>query len=103
MRPRPFEIGDFVQIAAAVGTVVGEVVDARAVEDMPDLGSEALSKEAFGVMREWQVDFAALIMFWDGKQDVSFFALRHPGGWRDLHGQDLQLTKVAGPCGEGAA
>jgi hypothetical protein len=103
MRERPFETGDYVEVSGAAGKVVGEVLEARAVEEFPDLGAEAHSTEAFEVFREWGIDFAALITYWDGKQDVSFFALRHPGGWRDLGGQDLTVSKVASSGGGAAA
>lgn len=103
MRERPFEAGDFVEVSGAAGEVVGKVVEARAAEEFPDLGPEYHSTEAFEVMREWGIDFAALIAYWDGKRDVAFFALRHPGGWRDLGGQDLTVRKVASAGGGTAA
>jgi len=91
---RPFAEGDHVLIEGPSGEVVGEVVHACTPYEMPHLGPGTASHEAHQVMHEWKVDFLVLIKHHHDQRDQCFFALRHPGGWRDLRGQDLVITKV---------
>jgi len=93
---RPFAEGDRVLVEGPPGEVVGLVTHASTPYEMPHLGRGSSSHEAHQLMHEWGVDFLALIQHRHNGQDVHFFALRHPGGWRDLHGQHLRITKVGG-------
>jgi hypothetical protein len=46
------------------------------------------------ILREFQVDLLLLIGHKHEDREVCFFALRHPGGWRDLRGQALTVLKA---------
>jgi hypothetical protein len=91
---RPFAVGDRVLVAGPPGQVVGEVIEAATPYEMPDLGPESVSHQAKQIMHEWRVDFLVVIRHEHYGQMVGFFALHHPGGWRDLRGQDLQIARV---------
>ena len=65
-----------------------------APEDMPQIEGAPPAKEVQAILREWHVDLLLLIAHKHEGQDVCFFALRHPGGWRDLRGQDIQVTSL---------
>ena len=91
---RPFAVGDRVLVAGPPGQVVGEVIEAATPYEMPDLGPESVSHQAKQIMHEWRVDFLVVIRHKHDGQLVGFFALRHPGGWRDLRGQNLQIARV---------
>jgi hypothetical protein len=91
---RPFAQGDRVLVQGENGEVVGEVMHAATPHEMPHLGQGSSSHEAHQVMHEGLVDFLVLIKHPHDEGDLFFFALRHPGGWRDLQGQELQITKV---------
>ena len=91
---RPLAEGDCVLVQGANGEVVGTVAHAATPYEMPHLGLGSSSHEAHQVMHEGGVDFLVLIRHPHDEGDLLFFALRHPGGWRDLQGQDLQITKV---------
>lgn len=45
-------------------------------------------------MNEWRIDFMLFIAHKHDEKELMFAALQHPGGWRDLRGQDLRITKV---------
>jgi hypothetical protein len=91
---RPLTQGDRVLVRGLPGDVVGEVIHACTPYEMPDFGPGSHSHEARQLMDEWKVDFLVLVRRPHGDREQCFFALRHPGGWRDLRGQDLQITKV---------
>jgi len=91
---RPFAVGDRVLVAGPPGQVVGEVIEAATPYEMPDLGPESVSHQAKQIMHEWRVDFLVVIRHEHDGQLVGFFALHHPGGWRDLRGQDLQIARM---------
>jgi hypothetical protein len=91
---RPFAVGDRVLVTGPPGQVVGEVIEAATPYEMPDLGPESVSHQAKQIMHEWRVDFLVVIRHEHDGQMVGFFALHHPGGWRDLRGQDLQIARV---------
>lgn len=93
---RPFAGGDRVLVGGPPGEVVGVVLHAATPYEMPHLGPGSASHETHQLMHEWGVDFLVLIQHHHDDQKLCFFALRHPGGWRDLRGQDLTLTKVGG-------
>ena len=52
----------------------------------PDLVREILKEES--------VDLILLIEHQHGDEDVAFFALHNPNGWRDLRGQQLQIERT---------
>ena len=91
---RPFVVGDRVLVVGPPGELVGAVIEAATPYEMPDLGPRSASHQARQVMYEWQVDFLIVILHKHDNRIVGFFALRHPGGWRDLRGHDLTITKV---------
>ena len=91
---RPFAEGDRVLVQGANGEVVGMVAHAATPYEMPHLGPGSSSHEAHQLMHEGDVDFLVLIQHQHAEDDLMFFALHHPGGWRDLQGQDLRITKV---------
>lgn len=90
----PFAVGDRVLVAGPPGQVVGEVIEAATPDEMPDLEPASGSHEAKQIMHEWRVDFLVVIRHQHDGQLVDFFALHYPGGWRDLRGQDLWITRV---------
>ncbi len=45
-------------------------------------------------MHEWRIDFMLFIAHKHDEKELMFVSLQHPGGWRDLRGQDLRITKV---------
>jgi hypothetical protein len=94
MGERPFAAGERVLIVGPPGESVGEVIEAATPYEMPDLGPESASHQAHQIMHEWQVDFLVVIRHEHHGQMVVFFALHHPGGWCDLRGQNLQITKA---------
>jgi hypothetical protein len=98
---RPFAVGDRVLVSGVSGEVIGEVIEAATVDEMPDLGPGSLSKEAKDVMREMLVDFVLLIGHPHSGRAVCFWAVRNPTGWLDLHGQKLVIRK-GGPCATSA-
>lgn len=87
-----FAVGDGVLVAGAPGEVIGEVLQLVAPEDMPQIEGAPPAKVVQAFLREWRVDLLVLIAHKREGQEVCFFALRHPGGWRDLRGQDIQVT-----------
>jgi hypothetical protein len=91
---RPFAVGDRVLVQGPPGEVIGEVLEAATPYEMPDLGQAARSHETHQIMHEWRIDFLVFIAHKNDGRDVMFVALRHPGGWRDLRGQDLQITRM---------
>jgi predicted amidophosphoribosyltransferase len=91
---RPFAVGDRVLVMGPPGEVLGEVIEAATPNEMPDLGPESASHQAHQIMHGWRVDFLVVIRHEHQGQLVGFFALHHPGGWRDLRGQYLRITKV---------
>jgi len=90
--PPTFAVGDRVLIAGPAGEVIGEVLKVATPEALPQIEGAPPAKEVQTILREWHVDLLLLITHKHGGEDVCFFALRLPGGWRDLHGQDLQVT-----------
>jgi hypothetical protein len=94
---RPFAVRDRILVSGVSGEVIGEVIEAATVNEMPDLGPGGLSKEAKAVMREVGVDFVLLIGHRHNGRGVCFWAVRTPTGWADLHGQKLVIRK-GGAC-----
>jgi len=90
----PLREGDRVLIDGPPGKVEGVVLHASTPFDMPHLGPGSASHEAHQIMHEYRVDFVALIGHRHNDREQCFFAMRHPGGWRDLRGQDLTITKI---------
>jgi len=90
----PFQEGDRVRIDGPPGKAEGMVLHACTPYDMPHLGAGSASHEAHQIMHEYRVDFVALIGHRHNESEQCFFAMRHPGGWRDLRGQDLTITKI---------
>ncbi|HZT29196.1 MAG TPA: hypothetical protein VFA33_04895 [Bryobacteraceae bacterium] len=88
-----FGKGDVVLVEGPPGRVLGEVLEASTPAEMPDLGPGSCSAEAKAAMREQHVDVLLLIRHKHDDQDVCFFALHNPDGWRDLHGQKLTILK----------
>jgi len=84
--------------------VTGEVLQVSAPEEMPHIEGAPPAKDVHAILREWHVDLVLLIAHKHEGQDVCFFALRHPVGWRDLHGTDIQVYEfrkqgmTAGRC-----
>ena len=93
---RPFKIGDQVLITGSPGEVTGEVLQVAAPEEMPQIEGVPPAKEVQAILREWQIDLLLLITHKHEGRDVCFFALHHPGGWRDLRGQDIQVMSLEG-------
>jgi hypothetical protein len=93
MTPKPFEKGDVVLVKGPPGDVMGEVLDASTLDELPNLGPGSASMEALDVMREMQVDLVLLIAHKHDDRDVCFFAFHNPGGWVDLHGQTITVLK----------
>jgi len=91
---RPFAVGDRVLVHGPPGEVIGDVLEAATPYEMPDLGQGARAHEAHQIMHEWRIDFMLFIAHKHDDNEVMFVALRHPGGWRDLRGQDLRIAKV---------
>jgi hypothetical protein len=93
---RPFAVGDRVLVAGPPSQVVGEVIEAATPYEMPSLepASASAAHQAKQIMHEWRVDFLVVIRHVHAGQLVGFFALHHPGGWRDLRGHDLQIARV---------
>jgi hypothetical protein len=89
-------VGDRVLVLGPPGEVVGDVLQIAAPEDMPQIEGPPPAEQVKEILREFQVDLLLLIAHKHDAQDVCSFALRHPGGWRDLHGQDIQIAKVHG-------
>jgi hypothetical protein len=84
---------EFVLVNGPSGEVIGEVLEAATPDQLPDLGPGSASNEVLGVMREMRVDLVLLIAHRHEGRKVCFFALRNPGGWVDLHGQELRVLK----------
>ncbi len=94
---KPFSVGDLVLVDGPPGRVLGEVLEAATIDEMPDLGPGSLSAEAKNVLREMRVDLILLIGHKYGGRDVCFFAVHNPEGWLDLQGQKLTVLK-GDPC-----
>ena len=91
---RQFENGDRVPIAGPAGEVTGAVLQVATPEDMPQIEGAPPAKEVQSILREWQVDLLLLMAHKHEGQELCFFALRHPRGWRNLRGQDIQVTNL---------
>jgi hypothetical protein len=89
----PFAVRDRILVSGVSGEVMGVVIEAATVDEMPDLGPGSLSKEAKDVMREMRVDFMLLISHQHNGRTVCFWAVHNPDGWTDLHGQSLTVLK----------
>jgi hypothetical protein len=87
-----FAVGDRVLVAGPPREVMGEVLQLVAPEDIPQIEGAPPAKDVQAILREWLVDLLLLIGHKHEGQDMCFFALRHPDGWRDLRGQDIQVT-----------
>ena len=87
-------MGDRVLIVGPPGEVTGDVLQVAKPETMPQIEGAPPAKEVQAILREWQIDLLILITHKHEGQDVCFFALRHPGGWRDLRGQDIEITNL---------
>ena len=85
-------VGDCVLVAGPAGEVTGAVLEVAAPEDMPQIEGAPPAKDVQAILREWHVDRLLLVAHKHEGQDVCFFALHHPGGWRDLRGQDISVT-----------
>ncbi len=94
---RLFSVRDRILVSGVSGEVMGEVIEAATLDDMPDLGPGSLSKEAKDVLREMRVDFALLIGHQRNGRAVCFWAVHNPSGWFDLHGQRPVIRK-GGKC-----
>jgi hypothetical protein len=90
-----FEIGDRVLVAGPPGEVTGEVVGVSTPDQAPDIAGAPPAAVIKDILREFQVDLLLLIAHKHEDREVCFFALRHPGGWRDLRGQTLTVRKAA--------
>ena len=89
-------VGDRVPMVGPPGELTGEVVHVAAPENMPQIEGAPSAKDVQAILREWQIDLLLLIAHKHEGQDVCFFALHHPGGWRDLRGQDISVTNREG-------
>jgi hypothetical protein len=98
---RPFAVRDRILVSGVSGEVIGEVIEAATLDEMPDLCPGSLSNEAKDVIREVGVDFLLLIGHRHNGRAVCFWAVRNPAGWFDLHGQQLVIRK-GGPCATSA-
>lgn len=74
--------------------MIGHVLNVATPEEAPEIEGAPPIDEVKEILREWQVDLLLLIRHKHNGQDVCFFALRHPCGWRDLRGRDIQVTRV---------
>jgi hypothetical protein len=90
----PLKTGDHVLIAGPPGEVTGEVLGVGTPDQAPDIEGAPPAAVIKDILREFQVDRLLLIAHKHDGKEVCFFALRHPGGWRDLRGQALTLLKV---------
>jgi hypothetical protein len=90
----PFKAGDRIIVSGPPGAVAGEVLQVATPEAMPQIGGAPPAKEVQAILREWRIDLVLLIAHKHEDRNVCFFALRHPGGWRDLRGQTLTLLKA---------
>ena len=91
---KPFEEGDLLLVSGPPGEVLGTVLHASTVEEMPDLGQGSDSKHALDIMREMQVDLMLLIEHLLNNKPVCFWAVHNPNGWVDLRGQKLTIQKT---------
>ena len=85
-------VGDRVLVLGPPGEVMGEILQIAAPRDMPQIEGAPPATDVQAILREWHIDMLLLIAHKHEGQDVCFFALRHPGGWRDLRGQDISVT-----------
>lgn len=91
-----FAVGDCVLVAGPRGEVICEVLQVSAPGEIPRIEGAPPAEEVQAILREGHIDLLLLIAHKYEGQEVCFFALRHPGGWRDLRGQDIGVTKRAG-------
>ena len=87
MTRNPIEKGDIVLVNGPPGEVIGEVLHASTLDELPDLGPGSASKEALDVMREMRVDLVLLIAHKHEGRDACFFA---------VHNQDGRVRVVKG-------
>ncbi len=92
----PLKVGDRVLIAGPPGKVTGEVLGVATPDQAPDIEGAPPAAVIKDILREFQVDLLLLIAHKHEDREVCFFALRHPGGWRDLSGQQIQIMKLHG-------
>ena len=88
-----FAKGDIVLVLGAAGEVLGTVLAASTIEEMPYLGPASDSKKALDVLREMRVDLMLLIEHLHEETPVCFWAVHNPNGWVDLHKQKLTILK----------
>ena len=94
--PEPLKIGDRILASGPPGDVIGEVLSVIAPDEVPQIDGAPQVEQVKAILHEWHVDALFLIGHKHDGQDVCFFALRHPCGWRDLRGQEIQITKLQG-------
>jgi hypothetical protein len=92
----PFNAGDRIIVTGPPGEVTGEVLGVATPDEAPHIEGAPVAEVIKDILREFKVDLLLLIAHKHDGRDVCFFARRHPGGWRDLHGQDIQIAKVRG-------
>jgi hypothetical protein len=85
--------GDRALVIGPPGEVTGKILQVAAPEEMPQIQGAPPAEDVQAILREWHVDLLLLIAHKHEGQGVCFFALHHPGGWRDLNGQDISVTK----------
>jgi hypothetical protein len=90
---KPFSVGDVVLVDGPPGEVVGEVLHAMTIDELPDCGLGSMSKLAKNMMRAIPVDLVLLVGHQHGDRDVCFCALHTPEGWMDVQGQRLAVLK----------
>jgi hypothetical protein len=61
---------------------------------MPQIDGAPPVKHVQAILCESHLDLFLLIGQKHERQDMCFFALRHPDGWRDLRGQNSQVMSL---------
>lgn len=85
--------GDHVTVSGTAGTVRGEVIDVRRVDELPAIPAAGDVAQVRAILREAGADLVAMIEYRIGVQTVMFVAVRSGETWRDLHGQRLTITR----------
>ena len=90
-----YSVGDRVLVAGEAGRVIGDVLAVWTPDQVSEIEGAPPVEQVREILREFEVDLLLLIEHKHNGRDVCFFALRHPGGWRDLRGQNLTIRRIA--------
>ncbi len=95
-----WHVGDRALVSGPPGEVIAEVLAFAAPADLPLIDGAPPPEEVRAIMREWGVDLVLLLAHPHDGADVCFYALHYTlgdrAGWRDLHGQDLEVQRFHG-------